>query len=142
MNKFILLLALISQYAFADSTPLKTIKDDQACIYNTILKYWDFHQKNIIVTDKELVTDDKELNQLPLVLKSTNTQFYCQRTLLSQDTMLYIYKESSEPWSNIKAYWFLFKTDISSLENQPHLYDKHYKAGDFDVFEFQMDYPL
>lgn len=142
MKKFILLLAFISQYSFADSVPLKTIKDDQSCIYNTILKYWDFHKNTIMLTDKDLVTDDKELNQFPLVVQSTHTQFYCKRTILSQDTILYINKESSEPWSNIKAYWFVFKSDVSSLENQPHLYQKHYKAGDFDVFEFHMDYPL
>lgn len=140
---FFALSLFIYNFAFADNTDhFKVIKDDQSCIYNTIIKNWDFKSDTLIFKDSDFIIKDKDIPDLPIVVLSLKTKFYCKKTALSKDSMLYIHKDSLESWSNIKAYWFLFKTDVSSLENQPHLYQNHYKIGDFDVFEFHMDYPL
>lgn len=127
---------MLSSYVSANENKWpKKIQDEQACIYHTVLTVWDSFKDT-------LVLNANQFNSSPFSISSFHSNFQCQMTYPSKDSILYLRKTSSDSWSNIKAYWFVCGYDTSLLMEKPHLFQKKQQISDFTVFEFDFDYPL
>lgn len=137
---FFLLLYVFSSLSFAKE--IKSISNDEACIYGTILKNW-----NNLDKESPLIINFKNFEKtfLPITISSDklDIQFNCKSSTLTQDSFVVIDKDDDTSWSNIKAYWFVYKKNIVKFKlDTPHLYNNHTSIDDFDVFRFDLDYPL
>lgn len=130
----------ISTASFAKE--VKSISNDEACIYGTILKNWNHLDKEspLIINFKDF---EKSFLPITISTEKLDVVFNCKPSLLIQDSFIVIDKDENTLWSNIKGYWFVYKKNITKSNNKDfHLYQKHTSVDDFDVFRFDLDYPL
>lgn len=141
MKIFIFLISFFfSSFSFAKDS--KFLFNDEACIYGTIIKNWNNLDKELplIINFKDF---EKSFPPITVSSDKLDVVFNCKISSLIKDSFLVIDKDDNTSWSNIKGYWFVYKKNIlkSNIQNF-HLYQKHTSVDDFDVFRFDLDYPL
>lgn len=137
---FILITFLFSTFSFAKE--IKSLSNDEACIYGTILKNWNHldNESPLIINFKDF---EKSFPPITVSTDKLDVVFKCKSSSLIQDSFIVIDKDDNTSWSNIKGYWFVYKKNIMKSNNKDfHLYQSHTSVDDFDIFRFDLDYPL